>query len=147
MPYSGAKNVILMAGVATLLAGCGAHPAGAPTMIPAPHSANGSEISPTSPQAAAAGVEAGRIVIDSFAYSPREISVPLGSRVQWVNRDDVPHTVTSTAKPKTFDSGALDGEESFAFVFQAPGTYHYFCALHPHMTGKVIVKQSPRIED
>jgi plastocyanin len=139
MRYSGAKAVILLAGTATLLAGCGVHSAAAPRMTPATHGANGSDISTTRPQAAEA-VEAGRVVIDNFAYSPCEIIVVPGSRVLWVNRDDVPHTVTSTAKPKAFDSGALDGEESFTFTFQTPGTYDYFCVLHPHMTGKVIVK-------
>lgn len=140
MHYSGAKAVILLAGVATLLAGCGVNPSAAPPTNPAPHGTNDSGISFARPQANARAAEAARVVIDNFAYSPREITVAPGSRVLWVNRDDVPHTVTSTAKPKAFDSGAVDGKESFAFVFQTPGTYEYFCALHPHMTGKVIVK-------
>jgi len=81
-----------------------------------------------------------RVVIDNFAFSPREITVAPGTRVAWVNRDDVPHTATSSVKPRAFDSKALDTEDTFSFVFQAPGTYDYFCAVHPHMTGKVIVK-------
>jgi amicyanin len=80
------------------------------------------------------------VVIDNFAYSPREVTVAAGTRVTWVNHDDVPHTVTSPARPRTLDSGAMDGDATFAFVFTAPGTYDYFCAVHPHMTGKVIVK-------
>jgi len=84
--------------------------------------------------------DAARVVIDNFAYSPREITVTAGTKVTWVNHDDSPHTVTSTVKPKAFDSGALDTDATFAFVFAAPGTYEYFCAVHPHMTGKVIVK-------
>jgi plastocyanin len=126
--------------MAALFAGCGVHPSAPPSTAPAAHDANDSSISSTWPQADASVAESARVVIDNFAYSPREIIVAPGSRVFWVNRDDVPHTVTSTTKPRAFDSGALDGEESFAFVFQAPGTYDYFCALHPHMTGKVIVK-------
>jgi plastocyanin len=140
MRYSGAKAVILLAGMVTLLAGCGVHPSAESPTTPMPLGANDNGMSSARPQADASAAEPARVVIDNFAYSPREITVAPGSRVLWVNRDDVPHTVTSTAKPKTFDSGALDGEESFAFTFQTPGTYDYFCAVHPHMTGKVIVK-------
>ncbi len=67
-------------------------------------------------------------------------TVAAGTRVTWVNHDDSPHTVTSTARPKAFDSGAMDTDAAFTFVFPAPGTYEYFCAVHPRMTGKVIVK-------
>jgi plastocyanin len=140
MRYSGAKTVMLLAGMATLLTGCGVNPSAAPPTNPVPHDTNDREISSASSRTAASAAEAARVVIDNFAYSPREITVAPGSRVLWLNRDDVPHTVTSAAKPRVFDSGALDDEESFSFVFEAPGTYEYFCALHPHMTGTVIVK-------
>lgn len=140
MRYSGAKAVILLTGMVTLLAGCGVTPSAAPPTTPVPLGANDNGMSPAHPQATVSAAESAHVVIDNFTYSPREITVAPGSRVLWVNRDDVPHTVTSTAKPKAFNSGALDGEKSFAFTFQAPGTYDYFCAFHPHMTGKVIVK-------
>jgi plastocyanin len=81
-----------------------------------------------------------QVVIDNFTFAPREITVVPGTRVTWINRDDVPHTATSSVKPRTFDSSALDTDDTFSFVFEAPGTYEYFCAVHPHMTGKVIVK-------
>ena len=48
-----------------------------------------------------------QINIDNFAYSPRKLTVTAGTRVTWVNRDDVPHTATSTARPRSFDSGIL----------------------------------------
>ena len=80
------------------------------------------------------------VTIDQFAYSPRELTVTAGTRVTWVNRDDVPHTVTSTEKPRRFSSGTLDTDEQFAHLFTAPGTYEYYCAVHPKMTAKVIVK-------
>jgi plastocyanin len=60
--------------------------------------------------------------------------------VTWINRDDVPHTATSTAKPKAFDSGALDTDQTYSHVFKEAGEYEYFCAVHPKMTGKIIVK-------
>jgi plastocyanin len=81
-----------------------------------------------------------RVTIDNFAYSPQELTVTAGTRVTWVNRDDVPHTVTSTEKPRRFGSGTLDTDDQFTHVFTTPGTYEYFCAVHPKMTAKVIVK-------
>ena len=58
----------------------------------------------------------------------------------WINHDDVPHTATSTSKPKQFDTGALDTDQKYAHVFTEAGTYNYFCAVHPKMTGQIIVK-------
>jgi plastocyanin len=93
---------------------------------------------PASP--AAAPEAAARVTIDQFAYSPRELTVTAGTRVTWVNRDDVPHTVTSSEKPRHFSSGTLDTDQEFTHLFTTPGTYEYFCAVHPKMTAKVIVK-------
>ncbi len=98
---------------------------------------------PGTPAAAAAEAppaEPNQVVIDNFRYRPRTLTVPAGTRVTWVNHDDVPHTATSTARPRTFDSKTLDTDDQFAHVFATPGTYEYFCAVHPHMTGTVIVK-------
>jgi plastocyanin len=81
-----------------------------------------------------------QIAIDNFSFSPAKLTVSVGSQVTWVNHDDVPHTVTSTAKPKLFNSGTMDTEDQFIHVFKTPGTYDYFCALHPKMTAQIIVK-------
>ena len=81
-----------------------------------------------------------QIVIDNFTFNPPMLTVTPGTKVTWVNRDDVPHTATSTAKPRTFDSGTLDTDETFSHVFTTPGTYDYFCAVHPKMTARIIVK-------
>jgi plastocyanin len=67
-----------------------------------------------------------------------ELTVPLGTTVTWINHDDDPHTVTSTAN--VFRSPGLDTDETWAYTFTRPGTYEYFCTLHPLMTGKVIVR-------
>lgn len=80
------------------------------------------------------------IAIDNFTFEPPTLTVPAGTKVTWVNHDDVPHTVTSTTRPKRFDSKALDTDATFSHEFTAPGTYEYFCAVHPKMTGKIIVK-------
>jgi plastocyanin len=81
-----------------------------------------------------------QVTIDNFSFNPKTLTVPVGTKVTWINRDDVPHTATSSAKPTVFDSKALDTDEKFSFVFTAPGTYPYFCAVHPHMTGEIVVK-------
>jgi plastocyanin len=81
-----------------------------------------------------------QIVIDNFTFDPPTLTIPAGTEVTWVNHDDVPHTATSTAKPKQFDSGTLDTDGMFSHVFKGPGTYEYFCAVHPKMTGRIIVK-------
>jgi len=78
------------------------------------------------------------IEIDNFSFAPREIIVPPGTTVTWVNHDDVPHTVVSTNQK--FRSKALDTDDQFSFTFTDAGTYSYFCSVHPMMTGKIIVK-------
>jgi plastocyanin len=81
-----------------------------------------------------------QITIDNFAFNPRKLTVPVGAKVTWINHDDVPHTATSAKKPRLFDSGTLDTDDKYSRVFTTPGTYEYFCAVHPHMTGQIIVK-------
>jgi plastocyanin len=79
-----------------------------------------------------------RVDIRQFAFSPAALTVPVGSTVTWVNDDEEPHTVTSSAG--AFASTGLEHEETFSRTFATAGTYRYFCALHPHMTGTVLVR-------
>ena len=78
------------------------------------------------------------VAIDNFTFGPQELRVKAGTTVTWVNRDDIPHTVTSTTL--AFRSKALDTNDKFSFTFTTPGIYKYFCSLHPHMTGTIVVK-------
>jgi plastocyanin len=78
--------------------------------------------------------------ISNFTFSPAVIEVPIGTSLNWVNDDDVPHTVVGTDRDSPLKSSALDTEDHYAVIMSKPGTYHYFCSLHPHMTGTVIVK-------
>jgi plastocyanin len=89
-------------------------------------------------RAAAAPAGAMSVSIDNFSFTPKEITVAKGTTVTWVNRDDVPHTVVNG--DKLFRSKALDTDDQFSFTFTEPGTYNYFCSVHPMMIGKVIVK-------
>jgi len=76
--------------------------------------------------------------IDQFTFLPQRITVKAGTTVTWINEDDVPHTVASS--DKVFKSKALDTADKFSFTFTTPGTYDYFCSVHPHMTGAVVVE-------
>jgi plastocyanin len=78
------------------------------------------------------------VTIDNFTFTPPELTVAVGTTVKWVNHDDIPHVVVN--KDKAFRSKALDTDDSFSYTFASAGTFDYFCALHPHMVGKVIVK-------
>jgi len=82
---------------------------------------------------------ASHVKIDNFTFTPNELIVPAGTTVQWVNSDDIPHTVVSDDKT-TFKSKALDTDDNFSFTFSKSGTYSYFCSIHPKMTGKVSVQ-------
>jgi amicyanin len=81
-----------------------------------------------------------QVSIEHSVFEPKELVVPVGTTVTWVNADDVPHTATSTAAPPLFDSKTLRTGSTFSFEFKAAGTYEYFCKAHPYMTGKVVVK-------
>jgi plastocyanin len=76
--------------------------------------------------------------ISNFSFQPALLEVTTGTRVTWTNHDSTPHTVTST--DKRFDSSSgLDTNDQYSYVFDKPGTYEYFCSLHPMMVGKVVV--------
>src|SRR5205807_6393100 len=77
------------------------------------------------------------VKIDNFTFGPQQLTVKAGTTVTWINRDDIPHTVVSTGH---FRSKALDTDDKYSFTFTTPGTYQYFCGLHPHMQGTVVVE-------
>jgi plastocyanin len=86
---------------------------------------------------AAAPPPESKVTIDNFTFTPEVITIPKGTKLEWENNDDIPHTVVETQGK--FHSPALDTEDKYAFTFNVPGTYEYFCGLHPHMKGKVVV--------
>src|ERR1700733_6737731 len=87
---------------------------------------------------ALAGAEDAALAIDNFTFTPQRLTVKAGTTITWTNRDDIPHTVVSTTKQ--FKSKALDTDDKLSFMFTEPGSYDYFCSLHPHMTGTVVVE-------
>ena len=80
-----------------------------------------------------------QVAIDNFNFAPATLTVPAGTKITWVNRDDAPHKVVSVGK--TFPpSPVLDTGDVYSFSFAKPGTYDYFCSLHPKMVGKIVVQ-------
>jgi plastocyanin len=94
----------------------------------------------TAPAQQPAPAPANQITIDNFAFSPAILTVKPGTKVVWLNHDEEPHTVMSADKAAPFKSGALDTNDQFAFVFSQPGTYKYFCTIHSHMVGTIVVQ-------
>src|SRR6202167_5081333 len=79
------------------------------------------------------------VKIDNFSFGPAAVTIPAGTTVTWTNNDDVPHVVTSDDN-KMFKSKALDTDDRFSFTFTKPGTYNYYCAIHPKMTATIVVQ-------
>jgi plastocyanin len=92
-------------------------------------------------EAAAASPGPNQIVIKDFNFSPMTLTVKSGEKITWINRDEEPHTVVSVEK-QFKKSSALDTDEEFTITAGAPGTYTYFCSVHPKMTGTIIVEKS-----
>jgi plastocyanin len=77
--------------------------------------------------------------IDNFTFNPQTVTVKAGTTVTWTNKDDIPHGIAATNNAFK-RSQALDTGDSFSFTFTTPGTYQYFCYIHPHMTGSIVVE-------
>ena len=90
------------------------------------------------PVAAAPAGASSQIEIKEFRFSEPALTIPVGATVAWVNQDDDAHTVT--ADDGQFSSAGLDPGEQFSYQFTGPGTYAYHCALHPHMTARIVVR-------
>ena len=83
--------------------------------------------------------QGGAVSIDNFTFGPQTLTVKAGTTVTWTNKDDIPHGIASANNAFT-KSKALDTDDSYSFTFTTPGTYQYFCYIHPHMTGTVVVE-------
>jgi plastocyanin len=81
-----------------------------------------------------------KIEIKDFAFNPQTLTVKSGEKVTWINRDEEPHTIVSVEK-QFKKSTALDTDQEFTITAGAPGTYNYFCSVHPKMTGTIVVEK------
>jgi plastocyanin len=132
VPRASCIATTLLATMAVLISG--ASHAGTP--------ASGSAVAGMAPAGSiphAAVTQKTAITIRNFAFEPATLTVSAGSKVVWTNRDDEPHLVAS-AGGQFPASPALDTDDSYGAVFEKPGTYAYFCSIHPHMVGTIIVK-------
>jgi amicyanin len=79
-----------------------------------------------------------QVNIFNYKFDPETVTIKAGTTVTWTNKDEIPHTVAST--DKTFkDSAGLDTGDSYSYTFTKPGTYSYYCTLHPFMKGTIVV--------
>ncbi len=93
--------------------------------------------SPDQPKAGTAQPSADQIRINNFAFNPSTITVSPGTSITWTNHDSAPHTVTESSGK--FGSQTLNQGQSFSYIFKEPGTFGYYCAIHPSMKAKVVV--------
>ena len=109
-----------------------------PTWAPAGQSGPGPAAGQMGQPVAVAAQTGPRIEIAKHKFSRPTLTVPAGTTVTWLNRDEDVHTVVSTTQ--AFRSTGLETDEAYSYTFTKPGVYEYFCTLHPLMTGKVIVR-------
>jgi len=130
-----ASLAVVLVGMAILLAGC----LGQKEL--ADHSKTRDMDMPSPPPQAnvdATNKAEVQIVIDNFVFTPSDVTVAPGTKVTWINKDDAPHTATSV--DKEFNSGGLDTDDKFSFVFNDKGEYPYICTLHTQMKASIKVK-------
>jgi plastocyanin len=138
------KKKILSAGLTASLsilgASCGPHQGSGHGVNNSQSEAVSTDESRKSAEKRGAVDDQGSVVIhiENFAFEPVEITVAIGTKVTWVNKDKVPHT--ATGDDKGFDSGILKQGEEFSHVFASPGTFGYHCIPHPNMKARIIVK-------
>ncbi len=100
--------------------------------------AAGLSAGPPEPAVVSAAPAGPQIEIKEHKYRPATLTVQAGTTVTWVNHDEDVHTVTSSSQ--AFASRGIDTDETFAYTFTKPGTYTYFCSLHPLMNATIVVK-------
>jgi plastocyanin len=98
------------------------------------------EPSGNAPAPSGEAVRAEKVEIVDFAYDPDPVTIQEGGKVTWINRDSASHT--ATAEDGSFDTGTLDEGKLKSETFKDPGTYPYFCEIHPEMRGTVEVVSS-----
>jgi plastocyanin len=86
------------------------------------------------------GTKKNQIVIKDFHFTPQTLTVKSGEKITWINRDEEPHLVVSVEK-QFKKSPPLDTDQEFTITASAPGTYTYFCSIHPKMTGTILVEK------
>lgn len=89
----------------------------------------------------ATGASTVNVEISKFMFAPKELTVAPGTTVHWINRDETPHTVSSTGDKKVLSSKAMDTDDQYEHTFDREGDFAYICTVHPFMTGVVHVRK------
>jgi plastocyanin len=85
------------------------------------------------------GTGQAEVVLERLRFSPKTLSVPVGTTVTWINRDSVPKIVVSAEQPLEVPP-ILRAGQAFSRTFATAGTYSYSCSIHPGVTGKIVVR-------
>ncbi|WIV55500.1 cupredoxin domain-containing protein [Amycolatopsis nalaikhensis] len=96
---------------------------------------------PFAPDPAAAATQ--QVMMQGYAYSPAALTVRVGDTVTWMQHDEAPHDVVTTSAPVAFRSPRLSAGQSWSYTFRQPGTYAYYCSVHPDMRATVTVLPAP----
>jgi plastocyanin len=151
MPSSRALPSIILAVMALALAGCGSDDStssdeaatdegGATATQPSPSKANAPSAGANAPAPSGDAVRSAKVSIVEFTYDPDPVTIEEGGKVIWMNEDAAPHT--ATADDGSFDTGTIEQGKLKSESFKQPGTYAYFCEIHPDMHGTVEVVPS-----
>lgn len=138
------KSVItLIVAIVVVAGGLGAYFAtrSSGNKTPAANDMSNMNTSPTNNNTNSAPMATNAVTIQNFAFSPHDITVKKGTTVTWTNKDSTTHTVTETDGQVGPDSGNLVSGKSYSFTFNAIGTFHYHCSIHPEMLGTVKVTE------
>ncbi|MFD9965884.1 cupredoxin family copper-binding protein [Amycolatopsis sp. NPDC058986] len=90
-----------------------------------------------------AGAAAQQVMMENYAYGPAALTVRAGDTVTWMQHDEAPHDVVTTSAPVAFRSPKLSQGQSWSYTFTQPGTYSYYCSVHPDMRATVTVLAAP----
>ncbi|GAA1031518.1 MULTISPECIES: cupredoxin domain-containing protein [Amycolatopsis] len=88
----------------------------------------------------ASAAAAQTVMMQDYAYSPASLTVHVGDTVTWIQHDTAPHDVVTTSAPVAFRSPQLSQGQTWNYTFRTPGTYSYYCSVHPDMRAQVIVQ-------
>jgi plastocyanin len=111
-----AASLLALPFVALALAGCGSSSSSTSTSSTAVHA-----------------------TIKNFAFIPSTIHVRVGQTIKWINEDAAPHNVAYVSGPAFHSSATMTTGATFSFKMTQTGTIHYYCSIHPWMTGTIVV--------
>jgi plastocyanin len=149
MPSKRTYLSLILTAMALVVAGCGSdsddstsgdEESGATATQPSPGKGNAPASGTNAAAPSGDAVRAEKVSIVEFAYDPDPVTIEEGGKVIWVNRDSAPHT--ATADDGSFDTGTIEQDKLKSESFKQPGTYTYFCEIHPDMHGTVEVVES-----